>query len=63
VAFSPDGARIAAGGLDGTARVWRLWSTAAEFLCTRIWRNLSSEEWRFYVGQDIPYERTCPALP
>jgi WD40 repeat protein/serine/threonine protein kinase len=63
VAFSPDGARVAAGGLDGTARAWRLWSTAADYLCTRIWRNLSAEEWRFYVGEDIPYERTCPSLP
>jgi WD40 repeat protein/predicted Ser/Thr protein kinase len=63
VVFSPDGSQIAAGGLDGIARSWRLWSAAADFICTRVWRNLSFDEWRFYVGEDIPYEKTCPALP
>jgi len=32
-------------------------------LCTRVWRNLSMDEWRLYVGENIPYERTCPSLP
>jgi len=64
LAFSPDGSRLAS--LErGTGRVvvWRLWSEAADYLCTRVWRNLSMDEWRLYVGENIPYERTCPALP
>jgi WD40 repeat protein/predicted Ser/Thr protein kinase len=61
VAFSPDGLRLAAGGLDGSVRAWHLWSAAADYLCTRVWRNLSLDEWRFYIGEDIPYEQTCPA--
>ena len=25
--------------------------------------NLTLDEWREFVGQDIPYERTCPNRP
>jgi hypothetical protein len=47
----------------GNVHVWPVWSTAADFLCTRVWRNLSKTEWTQYIGEGIPYERTCPALP
>jgi WD40 repeat protein len=63
VTFSPDGNRLACGGVDGTVRIWPLWTATADYLCTRVWRNLSVEEWRFDIGEGIPYERTCPNLP
>jgi WD40 repeat protein len=63
VAFSPDGTRLAAGRQDGSVRLWPLWSAAADYLCTRVGRNLSMEEWRLYIGEDVPYKATCPALP
>ncbi|MBN2697515.1 MAG: hypothetical protein JXR52_01710 [Bacteroidales bacterium] len=28
--------------------------------CALINRNLSREEWNMYIGDDIPYEKTCP---
>jgi WD40 repeat protein len=63
VAFSSDGLRVAAANADGEARMWLLGQAAADDLCGRVWRNLSMDEWRRYVGESIPYEKTCPALP
>jgi WD40 repeat protein len=63
VAFSPDGNQVYSSSGDGVVRIWPLWSAAATYLCSRVWRNLSLEEWRTYIGPNIPYERTCPNLP
>jgi hypothetical protein len=35
----------------------------ADMVCERVWRNLTLDEWRQFIGADIPYERTCPNLP
>ena len=35
----------------------------SELVCQKVRRNLTMEEWRQFVGADIPYERTCPGLP
>jgi len=61
--FSPDGMRLSAGTWSGQVVVWRLGAAAAGYLCSRVWRNLSMKEWQLYVGDGIPYESTCPALP
>jgi WD40 repeat protein len=63
IAFSGDGSRLTLGKLDGGVQSWPLWSAAADYLCTRVWRNLTMDEWRLYIGENIPYERTCPSLP
>jgi WD40 repeat protein len=63
VAVSRDGSLMAIGDMDGRVWLYRLWSAAADYLCTQVTRNLSLEEWRIYVGDSVPYERTCPALP
>lgn len=61
VTVSPDGTRVLVGG----ERTWELrldpdrW---AEQACTAAGRNLTSEEWATYLG-DEPYRRTCPEFP
>ena len=62
VVFSRDSTRLLA-MTRTTVLEWPLWSAAADYLCTRVWRNLSLNEWRLYVGEGVPYQRTCPALP
>ena len=35
----------------------------ADAVCETVWRNLTLAEWQQFVGEDIPYQRTCPNLP
>ena len=62
VAFSPDGKRIVSGGIDNTLRVWPVLEAWPDALCTKLPRNMTTEEWKKWVG-DIPYRRQCPNLP
>jgi len=49
----------------GTSNI-KIWLTntkdLANLVCSTVNRNLSREEWRQYMGSDIPYEATCPDL-
>ena len=64
LAFSPDGKWIAAGSLDKTIRLWLVnTETIADIVCQKVWRNLTLDEWKKFVGEEIPYQCTCPNLP
>jgi WD40 repeat protein len=64
VAFSPDSQQLATGSHDQTIRLWQVHTARiADMVCERVWRNLTLDEWRQFIGADIPYERTCPNLP
>ena len=64
VAFSPVGWQLASVSWDGTIRIWiARTETLADRVCEKVWRNLTLNEWRRFVGADLPYERTCPNLP
>jgi len=62
VAFRPDGKHIVSGSQDSTLRLWPVLEGWAEALCAKLPRNMSTKEWRNWVG-DIPYRRQCSALP
>ncbi len=60
--FGPDG--FVSGGIEDSVTV--LWSgelqTWIDTACRRAGRNLTSAEWRRYVGDEAP-EATCPDWP
>ena len=62
VSFSPDGTRLAS-AVDNDVRIWDLWTRTADYVCSMIGHNLSLQQWHFYIGQEIQYQRTCPNLP
>ena len=67
---TPD-SKILASGANAEVMLWDMAhpvNTAplgrlADLVCEKVWRNLTLEEWRQFVGEDIPYERTCLDLP
>jgi WD40 repeat protein len=62
VVFSADGKQLAFRGWWETAGLW-YWN-ASDLIaeaCSRLARNLSTDEWQTYVGSE-PYHRTCPEL-
>jgi len=72
VVFSPDGRILAAGYgddrlLDDRSRGVILfdvdpksWQRRASQIANR---NLTSDEWSRYIGDEVPYQRHCPELP
>lgn len=74
VAFSPDDEQLMAGihsvqetvvgQVDQTIHTYPTKiKTMAGLLCGFVGRNLSKDEWEAYVGEDLPYEKTCSNLP
>ncbi len=64
VQFSPDGQTLASGHDDNIIRLWTVYTKdLAQKICQKVWRNLTMHEWNQFIGEDIPYERTCPDFP
>jgi WD40 repeat protein len=64
VAFSPDGNFLASGGADQRMLLWVInIEILANRVCEVVKRNLTWEEWKEYIGEDISYQLTCPDLP
>jgi WD40 repeat protein len=74
VVFSPDDEQLMAGihsvqetvvgKVDQTIHAYPTKiNTMADLLCGYTERNMNKEEWNYYVGEDLTYEKTCPNLP
>ncbi|MEO9477131.1 MAG: WD40 repeat domain-containing protein [Cyclobacteriaceae bacterium] len=60
-AFNKDGSKIITGCKDNFIRIWEVnHKTLADRICQLVDRNMTSEEWSEYVGENIPYQTTCP---
>jgi energy-coupling factor transporter ATP-binding protein EcfA2 len=63
LAFAKGSNYLIASCNNGEVRVWPTDTRAlAEQVCPKLARNMSKEEWRIYVGNNIEYESTCRSL-
>ena len=61
--FRPDHQQLVTAGPHGL-RFWNLDEEAwRRIACAVANRNLTEDEWRNFLGEEIPYRRTCPDLP
>ncbi len=64
VAFTSNNNFLLSGLTRGRVKVW---STNIEYyaepICGKLSRNLSLDEWKRFVAEDVDYRRTCSALP
>lgn len=63
VSFTPDSQYMISACADGEIR---LWPTNPDIfskeMCKLIKRNMNEDEWKTYIGDDIPYNVTCVNL-
>jgi WD40 repeat protein/energy-coupling factor transporter ATP-binding protein EcfA2 len=61
VSISSDGKYLISGSAEEDRLISRPTEVAmlASKICALISRNFSEEEWNTYVGEDIPYQKTC----
>jgi WD40 repeat protein len=64
MAFSPDNKYLISGCVDRLIRKYPTHAyEMAQAMCGKVSRNISKKEWDAYVGEDIPYRKTCAELP
>ena len=63
ISFSSDSDFLMASCNNGEIRVWQTNARMlAEQVCPKLKRNMTPEEWKLYVANDVGYESTCRSL-
>jgi WD40 repeat protein len=61
--FDPNGKYVISGSKDRKIRIWPIEpQELADRICENVTRNLTLSEWNDFVGENIPYRRTCPLI-
>ena len=56
--------KLAASCANKSIRIWETSiTTLAEKICGLLKTNMSEQDWKLNVGEDIPYQKTCNTLP
>ncbi len=64
VEFCEGGKRIISSGKDKTIKVTTIdLKVLAAMVCSSTSRNLTTEEWNKYIGNEIPFQKTCTDKP
>ncbi|MFW9978163.1 MAG: TIR domain-containing protein [Candidatus Thorarchaeota archaeon] len=64
LAFAEHGKWLISGAWDGSVHMRRAnTEDLANIVCERAWSNLSNEDWKYFIGEDIHYEKTISHLP
>jgi len=59
IAFSKDGERLVSGGRDKTVRTFVVnQELLVKDIEAKVNRNFSNSEWNYFIGTDIPFEKT-----
>ncbi|MHC1706916.1 MAG: hypothetical protein AB9842_05270 [Bacteroidales bacterium] len=60
ITFTPDQEKVISCGADKTIRIFQVNPEALSGrICKIVKRNLTPFEWNKYIGNDIPYQKTC----
>jgi WD40 repeat protein len=63
ISFSANSDYLLASCNNGEIKVWQTdIRTLAEQVCPKLKRNMTPEEWKVYVGNDLDYEPTCKSF-
>jgi hypothetical protein len=63
IVFTRDSDYLIATTSESEIRVWPTdHAILAAKVCPQMSRNMTSDEWDKYVGNDIEYEYTCPGV-
>jgi len=60
VAYTPDGRLLAVGDTQQVNLYWADPQHIIDSLCGRQGRNMSADEWSYYIGNGEPWRATCP---